>query len=114
MTVVDTPDRTATIVVCCANVPCRNSELVGAELLNLGYASVYRCREGIEGWVGAGPAHGDRPLAHTRVSLSFHRRSADSGSTANGMTPRLVWASDRPMLSAWSAGASSAISTSSQ
>ncbi|EWM10568.1 rhodanese-like domain-containing protein [Kutzneria sp. 744] len=48
------PDREATVVVYCANVPCRNSELVGAELLNLGYASVYKYREGIEDWVGAG------------------------------------------------------------
>ena len=55
------PDRTATIVVYCANVPCRNSELVGAELLKLGYATVYKYREGIEDWVGAGlPTEGNR------------------------------------------------------
>ncbi|MFC0542507.1 rhodanese-like domain-containing protein [Kutzneria chonburiensis] len=48
------PDRDATIVVYCANVPCRNSELVGLELLNLGYSSVFKYREGIEDWVTAG------------------------------------------------------------
>lgn len=54
-------DRDATIVVYCANVPCRNSELVGAELINLGYRNVYKYREGIEDWVEAGlPTEGTR------------------------------------------------------
>ncbi|RZS39240.1 rhodanese-related sulfurtransferase [Herbihabitans rhizosphaerae] len=48
------PDKDATIVVYCANIPCRNSEFVGAELLNLGYENVYKYREGIEDWVEAG------------------------------------------------------------
>ncbi|SDP80353.1 rhodanese-like domain-containing protein [Lentzea jiangxiensis] len=50
------PDKTAEIVVYCANVPCRNSELVGARLLRLGYSNVRKYREGIEDWVGAGLA----------------------------------------------------------
>ncbi|MFF3290119.1 rhodanese-like domain-containing protein [Streptomyces sp. NPDC003023] len=48
------PDRTVPIVVYCANVPCRNSELVGARLLELGYSDVQKYREGIEDWVAAG------------------------------------------------------------
>ncbi|GGN04061.1 sulfurtransferase [Lentzea pudingi] len=50
------PDKTAEIVVYCANVPCRNSELVGSRLLRLGYSNVRKYREGIEDWVGAGLA----------------------------------------------------------
>ncbi|WP_409187030.1 rhodanese-like domain-containing protein [Amycolatopsis sp. VS8301801F10] len=48
------PDKTAPIVVYCANTPCRNSEFVGARLLELGYADVRKYREGIEDWVAAG------------------------------------------------------------
>ncbi|MBN9739776.1 cytosine permease [Amycolatopsis sp. A1MSW2902] len=48
------PDKTAAIVVYCANTPCRNSEFVGARLLELGYADIRKYREGIEDWVGAG------------------------------------------------------------
>ncbi|CAM3515019.1 rhodanese-like domain-containing protein [Kibdelosporangium persicum] len=48
------PDKSAGIVVYCANVPCRNSELVGARLVGLGYQNVRKYREGIEDWVAAG------------------------------------------------------------
>ncbi|MFF8382095.1 rhodanese-like domain-containing protein [Streptomyces kanasensis] len=48
------PDRTAPIVVYCANTPCRNSELVGARLVSLGYTDVRKYREGIEDWVAHG------------------------------------------------------------
>ncbi|WP_340560693.1 rhodanese-like domain-containing protein [Streptomyces sp. GSL17-111] len=48
------PDRTSPIVVYCANVPCRNSELVGARLVSLGYTHVRKYREGIEDWVAHG------------------------------------------------------------
>ncbi|AXK33860.1 rhodanese-like domain-containing protein [Streptomyces armeniacus] len=48
------PDPAAPIVVYCANVPCRNSELVGARLLRLGYTHVRKYREGIEDWVAGG------------------------------------------------------------
>ncbi|TMR36659.1 rhodanese-like domain-containing protein [Actinomadura geliboluensis] len=48
------PDKAAEIVVYCANVPCRNSELVGARLVRLGYPNVRKYREGIEDWVAAG------------------------------------------------------------
>ena len=48
------PDKTATIVVYCANIPCRNSELVGMRLRELGYTDVRKYREGIEDWVAAG------------------------------------------------------------
>ncbi|ONI78061.1 sulfurtransferase [Actinosynnema sp. ALI-1.44] len=50
------PDKTAEIVVYCANVPCRNSEFVGARLRELGYSNVRKYREGIEDWVAAGLA----------------------------------------------------------
>ncbi|MFF5717736.1 rhodanese-like domain-containing protein [Streptomyces buecherae] len=45
------PDPGVPLVVYCANVPCRNSELVGARLVELGYANVRKYREGIEDWV---------------------------------------------------------------
>ncbi|MGY1454747.1 rhodanese-like domain-containing protein [Streptomyces sp. SS8] len=48
------PDRTVPIVVYCANVPCRNSELVGVRLVELGYTDVRKYREGIEDWVAHG------------------------------------------------------------
>ncbi|RJQ87874.1 cytosine permease [Amycolatopsis panacis] len=50
------PDKAATIVVYCANTPCRNSEFVGARLIELGYTDVRKYREGIEDWVAAGHA----------------------------------------------------------
>lgn len=50
------PERNEPVVVYCANVPCRNSELVGAQLVKLGYTNVRKYREGIEDWVGAGLA----------------------------------------------------------
>lgn len=48
------PDKSADIVVYCANAPCRNSEFVGGRLAILGYSSVRKYREGIEDWVAAG------------------------------------------------------------
>jgi rhodanese-related sulfurtransferase len=48
------PDLTVAVVVYCANVPCRNSELVGSRLLALGYTNVRKYREGIEDWGAAG------------------------------------------------------------
>lgn len=45
------PDQAVPLVVYCANVPCRNSELVGARLVELGYRNVRKYREGIEDWV---------------------------------------------------------------
>ncbi|TYB49649.1 rhodanese-like domain-containing protein [Actinomadura chibensis] len=48
------PDKSVPVVVYCANVPCRNSGLVGARLLELGYRDVRKYREGIEDWVAAG------------------------------------------------------------
>ncbi|GLZ36941.1 rhodanese-like domain-containing protein [Actinokineospora sp. NBRC 105648] len=48
------PDKAASVVVYCANTPCRNSELVGEHLLRLGYTTVRKYREGIEDWVSAG------------------------------------------------------------
>ncbi|MGW5054299.1 rhodanese-like domain-containing protein [Actinokineospora sp. NPDC004072] len=48
------PDKSAPVVVYCANTPCRNSEFVGRRLLELGYADVRKYREGIEDWVAGG------------------------------------------------------------
>ena len=48
------PDKSADIVVYCANAPCRNSDFVGARLTQLGYANVRKYRGGIEDWVAAG------------------------------------------------------------
>ncbi|GGS32466.1 MULTISPECIES: rhodanese-like domain-containing protein [Actinokineospora] len=48
------PDKSASIVVYCANTPCRNSDFVGRRLLELGYTDVRKYREGIEDWVAGG------------------------------------------------------------
>lgn len=48
------PDRSAPIVVYCANTACPNSQAVGARLVNLGYTDVRKYREGIQDWVEAG------------------------------------------------------------
>ncbi|GGJ95986.1 sulfurtransferase [Pilimelia anulata] len=48
------PDKTVPVVVYCANIPCRNSGLVGERLLKLGYLHVRKYREGIEDWAAAG------------------------------------------------------------
>lgn len=48
------PDRSAEIVVYCANAACRNSEIAAARLAELGYANVRTYREGKQDWVEAG------------------------------------------------------------
>lgn len=48
------PDKAETIVVYCANTPCRNSDFVGRRLRELGYTDVRKYREGIEDWVAGG------------------------------------------------------------
>lgn len=48
------PDKSADIVVYCANTPCRNSDFVGTCLVHLGYENVRKYREGIEDWAAAG------------------------------------------------------------
>lgn len=48
------PGKDAAVVVYCSNIPCRNSEFVGSQLIRLGYTNVRAYREGIEDWVSAG------------------------------------------------------------
>jgi rhodanese-related sulfurtransferase len=48
------PDRTAEIVVYCANAACRNSGIAAARLEALGYSRVRTYHEGKDDWVAAG------------------------------------------------------------
>lgn len=48
------PDRNAAIVTYCANISCRNSEIVANRLRELGYTNVRKYREGIADWESAG------------------------------------------------------------
>lgn len=58
------PDRTAPIVVYCANGPCRNSGLAAERLAELGYRSVRDYHEGKQDWIEAGlPVESGRAAA---------------------------------------------------
>ncbi len=48
------PDRDVPIVVYCANLPCRNSSIVAARLIDLGYTDVRDYAEGKQDWIEAG------------------------------------------------------------
>ena len=48
------PDRTTTVVVYCASLPCPNSEIAARRLSALGYTDVREYAEGKEDWVNAG------------------------------------------------------------
>ena len=48
------PDKNATIVTYCSNEACSNSQAVANRLERLGYTSVRKYREGVQGWVAAG------------------------------------------------------------
>ncbi|WP_433611773.1 rhodanese-like domain-containing protein [Prescottella agglutinans] len=61
------PDRNAEIVTYCANVACRNSELVAGRLEALGYTNVRRYREGIADWEAAG-----LPVEGTAAATARH------------------------------------------
>src|SRR3954462_123521 len=47
------PDKTAEIVVYCANLPCRNSAIAARRLAELGYARVREYEEGKADWIAA-------------------------------------------------------------
>lgn len=47
-------DRSAQIVVYCANGPCRNSGLAAHRLVELGYTNVRDYHEGKQDWIEAG------------------------------------------------------------
>ena len=48
------PDKTAPIVVYCANAACQNSHIAAARLKQLGYTDVRVYAEGKRDWIGAG------------------------------------------------------------
>ena len=50
------PDKSAEIVVYCANAPCRNSGIAAARLVELGYRRVRDYHEGKADWIEAGHA----------------------------------------------------------
>jgi rhodanese-related sulfurtransferase len=48
------PDKSAEIVVYCANAPCQNSGIAAARLAELGYRNVRDYHEGKADWIAAG------------------------------------------------------------
>lgn len=48
------PDKSAEIVVYCANGACQNSSLAANQLVELGYTNVQDYEEGKQDWVAAG------------------------------------------------------------
>ena len=48
------PDKSAQIVVYCANGPCRNSGMAAHRLVELGYTNVRDYHEGKQDWIEAG------------------------------------------------------------
>ncbi|MBI3776279.1 MAG: rhodanese-like domain-containing protein [Gammaproteobacteria bacterium] len=48
------PDKSAPVVVYCANTECRNSHVAAEALRQLGYHRVYEYTEGKQGWKQAG------------------------------------------------------------
>ncbi len=50
------PDKTAEIVVYCANAPCKNSGIAAQRLSELGYSRVRDYHEGKADWIEAGYA----------------------------------------------------------
>ena len=65
------PDRGAAIVTYCANLACRNSEIVANRLVALGYTDVREYAEGIADWIEAGlPVEGEARAAAARFRIS--------------------------------------------
>jgi rhodanese-related sulfurtransferase len=48
------PDKTATIVVYCANLACSNSAIAAERLAQLGYTAVFEYAAGKQDWIDAG------------------------------------------------------------
>ena len=48
------PNKSAKIIVYCANIMCSNSEKAAVLLSQLGYSNVYKYAEGKQDWVDAG------------------------------------------------------------
>ena len=48
------PDKSAQIVVYCADLPCPNSEIAADRLTDLGYRNVLEYAEGKQDWIDAG------------------------------------------------------------
>ena len=48
------PDKTAAIVVYCANLPCENSSIAAQRLTEIGYTDVRDYAEGKQDWIDAG------------------------------------------------------------
>jgi rhodanese-related sulfurtransferase len=48
------PDRDATVVVYCSNLPCPNSTILSRRLVQLGYSDVREYEGGKEDWITAG------------------------------------------------------------
>jgi rhodanese-related sulfurtransferase len=57
------PDKDATIVVYCANLPCQNSGIAAERLVELGYTNVREYAEGKQDWIDAG-----YPVVRERVA----------------------------------------------
>jgi rhodanese-related sulfurtransferase len=58
------PDKSAQIVVYCANAPCQNSGIAARRLLALGYTNVLDYDDGKQDWIEAGlPVERGAPAA---------------------------------------------------
>jgi len=57
------PDKQALIVTYCANLKCPASHMLGDRLRGMGYVNVLEYHQGIEGWVAAGNAIEQVPMA---------------------------------------------------
>ena len=60
------PDKSAEIVVYCANTPCQNSEIAAKRLEELGYTKVSEYCEGKQDWIDAGlPTESGTPVLNS-------------------------------------------------
>lgn len=62
------PDKTAPVVVYCANGPCRNSGIAADRLIALGYTNVRDYHEGKQDWVDAGLPTETGPAGASRAA----------------------------------------------
>jgi rhodanese-related sulfurtransferase len=62
------PDKSAPIVVYCANAPCKNSGIAAQRLIEMGYANVLDYHEGKADWLAAGFPVETGPARVTRAA----------------------------------------------
>ncbi len=64
------PDKSANIVVYCANLPCENSGIAAGRLAALGYTNVRDYADGKQDWIDAGlPTETGKPVDAVQASV---------------------------------------------